>query len=57
MVQVGAGRLVVKVIIETCYFNDQEKIKAAQLYRQLEQILLKHLPVLARKVLVYMMLN
>ena len=31
IVEVGAGRLVVKVIIETCYLNDQEKIKAAQL--------------------------
>lgn len=29
VVQVGAGRLVVKVIIETCYLTDQEKIKAA----------------------------
>lgn len=31
IVGVGAGRLVVKVIIETCYLNDQEKIRAAQL--------------------------
>ncbi|MFY9139319.1 MAG: deoxyribose-phosphate aldolase [Thermacetogeniaceae bacterium] len=31
IVGVGAGHLVVKVIIETCYLDDQEKVKAAQL--------------------------
>ncbi|MFW0967396.1 MAG: deoxyribose-phosphate aldolase [Thermacetogeniaceae bacterium] len=31
VVGVCAGSLVVKVIIETCYLNDQEKIRAAQL--------------------------
>jgi len=30
-VRAGAGCLVVKVIIETCYLTDQEKIKAAKL--------------------------
>jgi len=31
VVRAGAGCLVVKVIIETCYLTDQEKIKAAKL--------------------------
>lgn len=31
VVKASAGRLVVKVIIETCYLNDQEKIEAAKL--------------------------